>query len=432
MAPILLAAAACAVYANAFQGAFVHDDHFIVLENPHIRKLWPPWEAIYGYPNARSPDRPVGAYSLALSYALSGERTWGFHLVNLLIHALAGLALYGLVRRVLLLEPLRERYGATAGGLAFAVALVWLVHPVGAVCVTYIIQRVQALMSLFFLLTLYAAMRAFTSAAPKRWYAAGILACLLGMGCKQDMAGAPLAVLLLDALFISAGPREALRRRAGFYLGLAACWIPLAVLVLRGRMQGVVELVADAQWTRSQYALSQFQSVLTYLRLAVWPLPTSFQHYPPVSDTAARFVPPMLAVLALLGAVAWGLWKRRPWAFPGALFFPAAGAHDEPRPAARAPRRAPHVPGARGAAAAGGAARAHAAAALGGRRRGAAQVRRGAGRGPGGRLGRRAGEPDARAERALRGRPDALGGRDCQSTPASPSRIIISAITSIA
>jgi len=57
--------------------------------------------------------------SLALNYALSGTAVGSYHAVNLLIHLLAGLTLWGILRR---LWPGRS-------GLTFAAALLWIVHP---------------------------------------------------------------------------------------------------------------------------------------------------------------------------------------------------------------------------------------------------------------------------------------------------------------
>ena len=45
--------------------------------------------------------RPVLAFSLSLSYSLSGTKVWGYHFLNLLIHLLGALALYYLVRLTL-------------------------------------------------------------------------------------------------------------------------------------------------------------------------------------------------------------------------------------------------------------------------------------------------------------------------------------------
>ena len=49
--------------------------------------------------------------SFALDYAVGGLNTRPFHGTNLAIHLLAGLALFGVVRRTLLLPKFRDRFG---------------------------------------------------------------------------------------------------------------------------------------------------------------------------------------------------------------------------------------------------------------------------------------------------------------------------------
>lgn len=74
--------------------------------------------------------------------------------MNLGLHVLAALAVFGVVRRTLLSDRLRPRFGQAADALASAVALLWVVHPLTTDAVTYVTQRTEVLMGLFYLLTL--------------------------------------------------------------------------------------------------------------------------------------------------------------------------------------------------------------------------------------------------------------------------------------
>ena len=96
--------------------------------------------------------------------------------------------------------------------------------PLQTESVTYIIQRTEALVGLFYLLTLYCVIRGATSRRSMSWYAAAVAACLLGMATKEVMATAPVIVLLYDRTFLAGSFREAWRRRYGLYLALAATW----------------------------------------------------------------------------------------------------------------------------------------------------------------------------------------------------------------
>ncbi|MEK7755821.1 MAG: hypothetical protein AAB385_01260, partial [Planctomycetota bacterium] len=91
---VLLAAVVAAAYSNSFSGAFLFDDLYHIVENERILQLWPPWDLL-------TVERPVVEFSLAVNYALGGLNPWGYHAFNLVVHILAALTLFGLVRRTL-------------------------------------------------------------------------------------------------------------------------------------------------------------------------------------------------------------------------------------------------------------------------------------------------------------------------------------------
>jgi len=91
------------VYHNSFYGPFVFDDIPAILENPTIRNLSDIALAL-SPPHGKGftvEGRPLLNLSLAFNYALSGTDVWSYHLVNLVIHALASLCVLGIVRLTL-------------------------------------------------------------------------------------------------------------------------------------------------------------------------------------------------------------------------------------------------------------------------------------------------------------------------------------------
>ena len=319
--PALLIAAALVAYHNSFAGPFIFDDFNSITNNPYIRKLWPLTDAMSWPKPSSVASRPVVALSLAVNYALGGFNVWGYHVFNLTVHILAGLVVFGIVRRTLESPRLRERYPRRAPWLAMAVALIWLLHPLNTESVTYVIQRTELLFGLFFLLTLYCVIRGSSSSHPARWYIASVVACALGMGSKEVMVGAPLIVLLYDRCFLSGSFRETFRRRWGLHAGLASTWLILARLVAtRGHSKSAG--FGFQSLTGWAYARMQFGVIVHYLRLAFWPYPLVFDYYDwPAANTVSAVVPPAVAVLTLLGATLWAA-RYQPWlGFLGAWFF---------------------------------------------------------------------------------------------------------------
>jgi len=333
---VLIVAAGIWAYHNSFQGPLVLDDVKNILENPSIHHLWPIWKALSPSPTSLVGGRPVVNLSLALNYAVGGTGVWGFHAVNLAIHILASLTLYGIVRRTLLRTArsgdrhrtgVQEGFGTSAEWIALAVALLWTVHPLQTEAVSYISQRCESLMGLFYLLTLYCFVRGVegsgsTGASPFRslgWFCLSVAACFLGMASKEVMVTAPVMVLLYDQTFVSGSFREAWSRHRRLYLGLAGSWLLLGYL-MAGLHNRSVGYGLGISW--GGYALAECQAVVRYLRLALWPHPLVFDYgfYVPTKEMVA--VAPYALILAVLATGVLFALKRRPAiGFVGAWFF---------------------------------------------------------------------------------------------------------------
>ena len=98
------------VYAGALHGPFIFDDGLAVTRNPYIESLSPLSSALSAPPGSGASGRPLVALSLAVNYFFGEREVFGYHLFNVAVHVLAGLTLFGLVRRTLLL--VRERIPA--------------------------------------------------------------------------------------------------------------------------------------------------------------------------------------------------------------------------------------------------------------------------------------------------------------------------------
>lgn len=310
----LLAAAAALAYSRTFSVPFLLDDPGSILENPTIRHLGTAFRPPLG---ATVSGRPVLNLSLAVNYLLGGTGVRGYHAVNLVVLILSGLALFGILRRVL-----SRLYPRSALEIAFSASLIWTVHPLLTGSVTYIIQRAESLMGLWYLLTVYFFVRGAQEADPRRpaWYAACVASCLLGMATKEVMVSAPLIVLLLDRAVIAGSFREAWRQRRSVYVGLAATWLILTLLVLstngRGGSAGLVAWVSP--W---DYALTQAQAISHYLRLCLWPRGLAFDYGMALARPSMRMLPCVLVVLGLLAATLWALVRRPALGLLGAVFF---------------------------------------------------------------------------------------------------------------
>jgi Flp pilus assembly protein TadD len=319
--PLLIFAAILVAYANSFSGPFIFDDLPWIAANPHVRHLWPLWNVLQPPPGGGGTGRPLVCLTLALNYALSGLEPWSYHVFNLAIHASAALVLFGIVRRTLQGPRLRGRFGAHANGLAAAIAIIWAVHPMQTESVTYVIQRMESLMGLFLLLTLYCVIRGNDAPRRRSWYAGAVACCVLGMGTKEGMAVTPIIVLLYDRVFLADSWTDLWHERCRLYAGLAATWLILILLIVINKTRGDTLLGFPAvSWWR--YAQNQFGAMAHYLQLVFWPDRLCIDYGWQSSSLPRSWIAvgAMLTVW-LLAATGWALAKAPPLGFLGAWFF---------------------------------------------------------------------------------------------------------------
>jgi tetratricopeptide (TPR) repeat protein len=313
--PVLIAGCVIAAYANSLRGPFVFDDYPSIVQNERLRQIWPPWET------GQSPHRIVVAFTFAVNHALGRLDVRGYHITNLLIHIATALALFGVVRRTLRGARLNAAFGRPAAGLALAVAVLWGVHPLTTQAVTYVAQRYESAMALFFLLTLLCFIRG--TQGNRWWYVVALLASSLGMCSKRIMMTAPVIILVYDAVFVAGAWREIYKRRLGVHLGLfATILVPFALAPLvPPEGDGVAQAGGALGLTPLTYALTQLGVVAHYLRLTVWPLNQCFDYAWPVARSFRDVWLPALIVGPLVIATVVALFRRPAVGFLGFWLF---------------------------------------------------------------------------------------------------------------
>src|SRR5579862_691281 len=331
----VLALCVMAAYGNIINGAFIFDEIPTIVQNEGIRKLSALDRVFFDYRNVM---RPLVALTFAVDYALYGNNPTGYHVLNLAVHVIATLLLFGVVRRMLLSRrgAGRREEGGEDGSvvrsllpppssllaprLAFAIALMWGLHPLQTEAVTYIVQRSESMMGMFFLLALYCVIRGAEPGAKTSWHIGAIAAGILGAGCKQVIVVMPLVVLLYDRCFISGSFKAALKRAPRLYAGLLASWLAVGLFMLAAR--GSTSAGFGLKITPVGYASAQFVIIVHYLKLVFWPVNQVFDYVWRTTDQDLGAILLNAALIAaLFGLTIWQLARNSAQGFWGAWFF---------------------------------------------------------------------------------------------------------------
>ena len=271
---LFIAVAAFLPYLGTLQADFVWDDDLLVIDHPYYRDASLFW-ALFTRNLIFSPNywRPVGLLTFFADFQLYGFHPWGYHLSNVLIHALVSALAYLLLRRLLRGIP---------DWVPFGLAVVFAWHPIHVETVCFIAGRFDLLCTLFYLLALRLALAAWEAETATRRVALSVgggLAFLLALGSKEMAVTLPLALLACWAWLVKRQPGNKLFDRAylahGWPVALALGIALLGYLGLRTWGMGYLYLSQPeagpgvGNWL--QHLLLIGRSVLRYVRLLVFP-----------------------------------------------------------------------------------------------------------------------------------------------------------------
>ncbi|WP_010581610.1 tetratricopeptide repeat protein [Schlesneria paludicola] len=314
---VILTVSGMIAYANSYSGPLVFDDIPTIAESPSIKSLWP-IEAVLFNGTVSAVGRPLVNLSFALNYAWGGLDVTSFHVTNVILHLLAALTLFGVIRRTLERPATAASLRENATRIALFCSLIWMLHPLQTESVTYVVQRSESLVGLFYFLTLYCAIRANSSPSPTFWTVAAFASCLGGVASKEVMVSAPLTVVIYDRAFSGSTFRSLLDRRRWLYFSLFSTWIPLIAFVAQGRHDSAGFGYGLSSW---EYALTQFESITRYLRLAFWPDSLVLDYGVGVTRNLNVIIPAAI-VVALFACGSLVAIRYQSWiAFLGFVFF---------------------------------------------------------------------------------------------------------------
>jgi Flp pilus assembly protein TadD len=272
---------ALVAYWNSLGGGFHFDDAEIFL-NPYIVSSGFGWGIL-----RLAQTRPLTFLSFHWNYLAGGAAPYGFHLVNVLLHAANAVLAMLIARR------------AFKGPLALLAGALFALHPLQSQAVNYVFERATLLAAFFALLSVLFYLR------EKYWWAVAAFGLLLL--AKEETIALPAFLLLYE---ISRGRRIRWAPYAAM-LGLGAAAtarLSYALHVTREAKLGF----GRAGISVASYGLTQCRVIWTYLRLFVAPAGLSLDH--DVKLSHGLFAPPatfvaLLALLALVGALAWLAWR---------------------------------------------------------------------------------------------------------------------------
>ena len=291
-----------AAYANACGGGFVFDDLRHVRDNLAIRDLGAiaSWSGLLAFRH-----RWVAYLTFALNYRAGGLSPAGYHAVNVAVH----LANAALVFALVVLAFRAPRLAAStlaphARAIGFVAAALFVAHPIQTQAVTYVVQRMTSLATLFYLaaVVLYLHGRlagpARSRAAAAATYAAVLVASLLAMRTKEIAFTLPFAIALVELSLLEPARRDLL---ALVPILATAAIVPVTWLAgAPASVDAVTRVQTDLG--RLDYLATELAVIVSYLSLVLLPVGQSLDHEYPIHRSF--LAPEVLSALVVLAALA--------------------------------------------------------------------------------------------------------------------------------
>jgi tetratricopeptide (TPR) repeat protein len=322
VAPFLLLAAALATYGPALRNAFVWDDQALVLRDPLIRSWRLIWEGFqhFLFTDAAASDfyRPLQRLSYTLDYAAFFLSPLGYHLVSILWHAVAAIALFYFAEEFL---GFCKMESGRRFGVAFLTALVWLLHPVQSAAVVYVAGRADPLAATFGFCGLFLGLRMLRASGNQKWaFGIGAALCFLASALSKEMG--LIFLLLWFVTVVAQRGRTALPGTVG---------LVAATLIVYLSLRLPAEHLAPPAAASRPFLVRPIitaRAVAEYAGLLLFPWHLHMERdvethpfgFAPASMNAAswRELQTLLGLL-LIAAAAYALWRSRH--HPG-IFFP--------------------------------------------------------------------------------------------------------------
>jgi len=289
-------------YSPAIHGGFIWDDDSYLTQNPLLTSphgLWQIWTT------TKSPQY----YPLVFTTFWAEQRLWGlnpfgYHAVNVSLHAINAVIVFWLLRRLGVPE-------------AWMIGAIFAVHPVHVESVAWITERKNVLSALFYLLSIGCYLQ-YESKRRLNWYAGSLGLFILALLSKTVVATLPVALLLIRYLKgWRIGRREILEMLPflviGAAMGLLTRWYEIHIVGAGGQ---------DWSLSMAERLVVAGRALFFYIAKLLWPMNLSFNYPRWQLDIQDPIQWSWVLAAAAVGLLFW--WKRQAWGrgpFVGLAFF---------------------------------------------------------------------------------------------------------------
>lgn len=308
-----------AIYSNVLHAPFVYDDKGAITENEKINSLSESFTNL-------SNNRYVGFLSFAFNYSVGGVNVFGYHILNNLIHIINAILVYYFIILIFKTPKMRDS-PLSKEFIAFSTSFIFIAHPLQTQAVTYITQRFTSLTTMFYLIAAVFYLKARLSSKSNESrqffpnlkflasYLISFISAILAMKTKEIALTLPFAIVMCELYFFGLDNKKLRRFAYLLPMLMTLLIIPLGTLKFKeslGDIAADVDYVSreTANISRTDYLISQFRVIITYLRLLFFPVNQNLDYDYPIYKTIFSF-DIFLSLIVILFIIAIAIWTYK-------------------------------------------------------------------------------------------------------------------------
>lgn len=277
-------------------------------------------------------SRWFGDWLNSINFQLGRFEPFTYRCFNVLIHILAGLCVFYLIRDLCLYWRNKPFICKNATFIAFMTSGLFLLHPVQTQTISYVIQaRLEGLASLAVIATILTYVKLVQA---RNIFVKGLLSvllfagCLIASGTKELVVVLPVLLLLVDWFFLSQQSWSLFKKRlwifglfAAFFItvvvqqmGTKFIWDVLSLKMNTGNNRGNI-LTAGAfdVITPWMFFISEFKVILHYMMIFFWPFNISVEYDWKIAQSFFNIdvIIPFMMLVAIWTFVIRSVWQRQ-------------------------------------------------------------------------------------------------------------------------
>ncbi len=334
------------IYSNNLKGPLVFDDEQNIRDNRYIRIKEISFNAVKDAAfKSHAPNRPIPNISFALNYYFHQYNMKGYHVVNILIHIITGILLYFFIKITMGIEGVRSQKSedssqqptvrlsgsteltevspTTADSqntshfslptshflIPFLSSLIWLVHPLQTQSVSYIVQRMNSMAAMFYIMSFlfYVHARLAKGGIKKPLLFAGSLIAGVSALASKEIAGSlPFFIFLYEWYFFQDLNREWIKRYLFIFGGILFFLIIFALIYMgTNPLDKILQAYQQRDFTMSQRVLTEFRVIIFYISLIIFPHPSrlNLTHDFPLSYSLFDPINTLFSILIIAGLI---------------------------------------------------------------------------------------------------------------------------------